>query len=219
MLAPLLAGPLQGLFGRRTPMGRRRTGVLSRAVSCAALVALAVAVPFTSADPLRPGRRWVDRALSALPPGTKVLDDWDQGGYLMWRYPQLDLMMHGYGDTFTTDELSRNTGLIGLDPGWEDVAARVRGAGRRAAALVAAGLRAGAAGMARGAGVRRVRAARGARPVESDGPAVRRGSAQPAEASTQRVSTAGGGAAVDRLGRPQPGAAGRASSTDAAGAS
>ena len=85
----------------------------------AALVALAVAVPFTSADPPEKAP-WLDAAMSALPPGTKVLDDWDQGGYFMWRYPQLDLMMHGYGDTFTTGELSRNTALISLGPGWEE---------------------------------------------------------------------------------------------------
>ncbi len=62
----------------------------------------------------------MEAALTALPPGTKVLDDWGQGGYVMWRYPQLDLMMHGYGDTFTTDELRRNTRLIVLGPGWEE---------------------------------------------------------------------------------------------------
>ena len=46
--------------------------------------------------------RWADPALGTLPTGTKVLDDWNLGGYLMWRYPRLDLVMHGYGDTFTT---------------------------------------------------------------------------------------------------------------------
>ncbi len=47
-----------------------------------------------------------------MPPGTKVLNDWALGGYLMWRYPQLDLVMHGYGDTFTTAELTRNNDLL-----------------------------------------------------------------------------------------------------------
>jgi hypothetical protein len=130
MLAPLLAGPLQSLVGRRTPMGRRERVVLAGGV-LAALVALAVTVPFTSADPPAPSPA-LDRALTALPPGTKVLDDWDQGGYTMWRYPQLDLMMHGYGDTFTTDELSRNTGLISLEPGWD---ASLRESGARVALL------------------------------------------------------------------------------------
>jgi hypothetical protein len=38
----------------------------------------------------------------------------------MWRYPQLDLLMHGYGDTFTTAELQRNTDIAALAPGWDD---------------------------------------------------------------------------------------------------
>jgi len=84
----------------------------------ATLVALAVAVPHTSDRPMaRPA--WMDPALSTLPAGTKVLDDWDWGGYLMWRYPGLDLMMHGYGDTFTTAELNRNNDLLMTNPGWQ----------------------------------------------------------------------------------------------------
>ena len=63
---------------------------------------------------------------------TKVLDDWGLGGYLMWRYPKLDLVMHGYGDTFTTEELRRNEGMETLDPGWD---ASVRSTGARVAVL------------------------------------------------------------------------------------
>jgi hypothetical protein len=130
MLAPLAAGALQGLAGRRTPVDRRERLTVALAVGAAAVV-LAVAVPFTSDDPAeQPG--WVDPALSALPAGTKVLDDWGYGGYLMWRYPQLDLMMHGYGDTFTTAELDRNERLLALSPGWET---DLRESGARVAVL------------------------------------------------------------------------------------
>ena len=117
MLAPLAAAPLQALVGRRTPVGRgERRAVVGGSVL--ALVALAVAVPHTSADPL-PEPAWADPALGTLPAGTKVLNDWAMGGYLMWRYPRLDLVMHGYGDTFTTSELDRNNGFLLLSPGWE----------------------------------------------------------------------------------------------------
>jgi hypothetical protein len=117
MLAPLAAGPLQALMPQRTPVGRREVRAVVGGAALA-LVALAVIVPRTSADPLRePG--WADPALGGLPAGTKVLNDWDLGGYLMWRYPRLDLVMHGYGDTFTTVELDRNKGFLMLSPGWE----------------------------------------------------------------------------------------------------
>ena len=118
MLAPLAAGAAAGP-ARSSYAGRRaRAAGRCSAGRLVALVALAVAVPHTSDDPLAQSA-WSDPALGALPPGTKVLDDWASGGYLMWRYPQLDLMMHGYGDTFTTAELTRNNDLLLVGPGWE----------------------------------------------------------------------------------------------------
>jgi hypothetical protein len=118
MLAPLAGAPLQALLGRRAPVARReRHAVLGG--TAAALVLLALLVPHTSDQPLQEPR-WADRELGALPPGTKVVNDWALGGYLMWRYPQLDLVMHGYGDTFTTDELTRNNDLLSTAPGWQE---------------------------------------------------------------------------------------------------
>jgi hypothetical protein len=130
MVVPLAASPVQGLLARRTPVGRgERTAVVAGSVL--ALAALAVVVPHTAADPpAQPA--WLDPALSRLPAGTKVLDDWSWGGYYMWAYPQLDLMMHGYGDTFTTAELTRNNGMLALDPGWDSA---LRGTSARVAVL------------------------------------------------------------------------------------
>jgi hypothetical protein len=127
MVVPLAAGPVQDLLARRTPVGRGERVVVV-AGSLLALAALAVAVPHTADDlPTQPA--WLDPEMSGLPAGTKVLDDWSWGGYYMWRYPQLDLLMHGYGDTFTTAELTRNNGMLALDPGWDealrDTSARV----------------------------------------------------------------------------------------------
>jgi hypothetical protein len=130
MLAPLAAGPLQALVGRRTAVdARERWAVLGAAGL--ALVVLALAVPRTSDDPL-PVPSWSDRAIGGLPAGTKVLNDWSLGGYLMWRYPRLDLVMHGYGDTFTTAELTRNDDLVRTAPGWQR---RLRETGARVAVL------------------------------------------------------------------------------------
>ena len=115
-LAAAQARPRTADPDRRVPRPER---LLVAGGAAAALVALAVSVPHTSADP-PPQPSWVDPALSSLPAGTKVVGAWDWGGYLMWRYPQLDLLMHGYGDTFTTAELQRNTDIEALAPGWDD---------------------------------------------------------------------------------------------------
>jgi hypothetical protein len=96
---------------------RAERGLVAGAVVLA-LGVLAAAVP-SAADSAPPQPAWVDPALTSLPQGTKVMGEWDWGGYLMWRYPQLDLLMHGYGDTFTTAELQRNTDLTALAPGWD----------------------------------------------------------------------------------------------------
>ena len=119
-LAPVAALALQSLIpGQPTPPGRREVG-WGLGAAAAALLVLAVLVPRTSAEtPVRAD--WVEDRLGSLPAGTTVLNDWGDGGYVMWAYPQLDLVMHGYGDTFTTEELERNTSILGLDRGWQDL--------------------------------------------------------------------------------------------------
>ena len=39
----------------------------------------------------------------------------------MWAYPDLDLVTHGYGDTFTDDEIQRNVDIFSLEPGWDEM--------------------------------------------------------------------------------------------------
>ena len=120
--ALLLVPTIAVLLGRREPRSappNRVERMLVLGGTAVALLVLAVTVPFTSDQPpAQPS--WVDPALSSLRPGTKVVDAWDWGGYLMWRHPQLDMLMHGYGDTFTVDELQRNTDIQNLEHGWED---------------------------------------------------------------------------------------------------
>jgi hypothetical protein len=118
MLMPLIARAGQGLLRRdSTPLRRPEVGAVL-VVSAVALAVLAVEVPQTSDEPF-PTPTWEQSALSALPDGTKVLSGWSDGSYLMWRYPQLDLLMHGYGDTFTISELQRNSDISEVNAGWD----------------------------------------------------------------------------------------------------
>jgi hypothetical protein len=117
MAAPLLAMALQSVSPSRAPGGRGERRVVLGGFA-ASVAVLGLLVPVTAADP--PSQpSWVDTALRALPDHTKVLDNGDWGGLLMWRYPQLDLVMHGYGDTFTDAELKRNDDLTQVQPGWD----------------------------------------------------------------------------------------------------
>ena len=128
MLVPLTASALGELTHAERPQRRETLAVLLSAVVC--LVALAVAVPRTVDDaPKDPP--WA-ATLDDLPAGTKVLDDWGGGGYFMWRWPQLDLVMNGYGDIYTDDELARNFRMDATNPGW---VASVQSTGARYALL------------------------------------------------------------------------------------
>jgi hypothetical protein len=119
ILVPLAAQQIGSAREVRPHRVARQEKALLGVAGVVALAALAVVVPHTSDEPpAQPS--WVDPALTALPAGTKVYGEWDWGGYLMWRYPQLDLLMHGYGDTFTDAELQRNTDITAMAPGWDD---------------------------------------------------------------------------------------------------
>ncbi len=132
MLVPLIAAHAGASASRAASVrpGRVELGLIAGAL-VVALGTLAAAVPATSdSPPAQPA--WVDPALGSLVPGTEVVGESDWGGYLMWRYPQLDLLMHGYGDTFTLTELQRYTDIAGLAPGWDD---ELRATGVRIAVL------------------------------------------------------------------------------------
>lgn len=116
MLAPLVAIALQRLVpavGR--PRGREVAMV--SAMTLLSSAGLAVVAAQRADEPVVAG--WVDERLAAMPAGTRVLNDWELGHYAMSRHPQVQLVMHGYVDLFTTDELERNIDIATLEPNWD----------------------------------------------------------------------------------------------------
>ena len=117
MLAPLAARAVQGVLPASSPLSRQELAV----VLGAATLASAVLVPVgTAREDRQVVPSWVDERLDGLPPGSTVLDEWDFGPYLLWRHPDLDVLLHGYGDVFTDAELVRNAGISRLAPGWRE---------------------------------------------------------------------------------------------------
>jgi hypothetical protein len=119
LLAPVAARALAGLTTPADPRVKdRRVAVGAWA---AGIAVLALLTPRTVEVGLeRP--EWQDAALADLPEGEPLLSEWGWGGFLMWKHPQLELVIHGYGDVFTTEELDRNVRLTRLRPEWiEDV--------------------------------------------------------------------------------------------------
>jgi hypothetical protein len=122
ILAPLVGAALQSVVPNMGRMTRSEWVTVSGMFGIGCLVLLLVAGQRDSEEVVPD---WVDTQLDALPPGTKVLNDWNTGSYFLFRHDDLDLVMHGYGDVFTDDELERNTDLIRLEPGWEDLVAEL----------------------------------------------------------------------------------------------
>ena len=132
-LAVVAATALQQLLSSASVTPSRRELGLGAAAGVLGLAVLAVLTPRTADGPdddLVSAE--VEAALDDLPAGTAVLNDWGDGGYVMWAHPQLDLVMHGYGDTFTTAELQRNSDILDLERGWQDL---VRSTGAEVAFL------------------------------------------------------------------------------------
>lgn len=121
IVVPLVTRAFQSVVPSSDGMGRvERLAVLGMGV--VTLGALALIAGPRAEEPVVPA--WTDERLAALPDGARVLDDWANGPYFLWRHPDLSLVMHGYGDVFTDAEIKRNRNIMLLNPGWdEDVAA------------------------------------------------------------------------------------------------
>lgn len=115
MLTPFVARAIQSwLPARAEPRHERRVVALL----AAAAVALLTAIVPSQANHLPVEPAWIQSSLGSLPNGTTLLNDEGYGGYLLWRFPHLQLVMDGYGDTFTAAELARTSRLSGTKPGW-----------------------------------------------------------------------------------------------------
>lgn len=117
MLAPLVANALQEFVPHAPRLQRREGGALAALLIVFAVILVPVASGHAD-DTVVP--RWLDARLDAQPAETRILNDWNSGAYFLWRHPHLSLVMHGYGDVFTNDELTRNLDILRLRPGWDD---------------------------------------------------------------------------------------------------
>lgn len=122
ILAPLLATAIQRVVPESGPLERHESAALL-AMFLVAVTSLGLLATSRASEAVVPD--WVDNRLDALAPGAKVLNDWPSGAYVLAAHPDLDLVMHGYGDVFTESELARNASLVRLEPGWDRLVAEV----------------------------------------------------------------------------------------------
>ena len=91
------------------------------AVLC--LVVVALVAPVTSD---RPGDvpTGLDAALDRLPPGTRVFNDYDLGGWMVWRHPDLEHYVDGLVTPYSVRHVDDYGRVVSQAPGWYDVVRR-----------------------------------------------------------------------------------------------
>ncbi|HET7400013.1 MAG TPA: hypothetical protein VFJ94_15970 [Intrasporangium sp.] len=102
---------------RREDVSPRET----RATAVLAAVGLAIAAVLAPTVAAHPGRgpAGLDVALDALATGTVVCNDYTDGGWLLWRHPQLRPVIDGRTEVYSVDHVERYTDFVAARPGWQ----------------------------------------------------------------------------------------------------
>lgn len=117
MVVPLAAAALQGLAGSSRAVPRHDRGLVA-GIGALAVAVLTAVVPFTADRPATVPS-WVNPALDRLPDGTTLQTSDLMGGYLLWRHPELNPVIDGYSDAYTTRHLEEQRDQLLLRPGWD----------------------------------------------------------------------------------------------------
>jgi len=114
--ALLLARQLRDVAPFRPASSRELTATLTAALCAAGVLAFVAA--HEPAEPTRPP--WLDSRLVAMPAGTPIFSDLQFGGYLLWRYPDVTTIAHGYADMYTSQEFDDIVAISRVEAGWDD---------------------------------------------------------------------------------------------------
>lgn len=127
LLTPYFAGAIQAwLPGIQVRVSRQAERLSAAAVAIVALVGLAVAMP-ESARSMSAGAfpTEFDQTLDRLPRTAVLLDELADGGYLMWRHPELRIVGDGLSDQYSAAWLDSWFGALGGGPQWRGLVARL----------------------------------------------------------------------------------------------
>jgi hypothetical protein len=120
--APLVAGAIQSWLPEerlRVPRWERPAGI---AAVTAILVGLTIAAPSREGSPLEELAQ-INAALSGLPPGTVVYNEYTLGGWLEWRHRNVSPTVDGMTDAYEVDHIAAYVDTKRLEPGWREFVA------------------------------------------------------------------------------------------------
>jgi hypothetical protein len=130
MLAPLAAEALQQLIHtHREP--KRVEATRTIAFGAVGLVVAAALAPTLAAKPAV-GPNSLDPAIASLPQRSVVCNAWEDGGWFIWRHPNVKVTMDPRVELYSTDHIESYLDFIAARPGWD---AYVKDSGCRYAVL------------------------------------------------------------------------------------
>ena len=119
IIAPVAAATVQGLLPPdREPVTRREVSV-TVGLTALALLVTALVLPTRAAVPAW-GANDLDAQLAALPKDTVVCNNYDIGGWLVWRHPNVRPTIDGRTEIYTPAHVKEHLDFEGAAPGWQD---------------------------------------------------------------------------------------------------
>lgn len=106
----------------REPVARREV-VLTLGLAAAALAVAGLLAPARGAQPGY-GPNDLDRQIAALPAGTVLCNDYDSGGWLIWKHPNVRPAIDGRTEVYAVPYVEAYMRFQSAAPGWEAVPRR-----------------------------------------------------------------------------------------------
>jgi len=118
IVAPLAASALMRLGRQHRESPRPREGWIAGGFAVGGLVLAAVLASAVAVKPAL-GANELDAEISALPKGTVVCNDWTDGGWLIWKHPNVRVTMDPRVELYSVDHIRSYANFIGARPGWQ----------------------------------------------------------------------------------------------------
>jgi hypothetical protein len=118
LLTPLAAGALHRVLASSRPSWPRREAATLGSSTLAALLIAAFLAPGVAAEPGRVPAG-MDQALARIPAGSPVFAEYDLGGWLLLRHPQLEPVVDPRTEVFSTVHLDSYLDARAAKPGWD----------------------------------------------------------------------------------------------------
>jgi hypothetical protein len=118
IVAPLSAAAVTRLLR----LSKANVSVVEKRVTLGlGLAALALAAVIAPAAASKPGlgANTLDGDIAALPEGTIVCNDWMDGGWLMWKHPNLRVTMDSRVEIYSVEHIRNYSAFLNARPGWD----------------------------------------------------------------------------------------------------